>query len=373
MTDFKSKPTEFLVKIAALLLAPIFSVTIMPVAFVTGIIVVIRQLLWPELYYFRKNTSGFDKSISFIWSDIHGDHDRPRWSMQLVLKWLPSHFKVEKQGDGEHGQGFMVSSWFFGLQLYVTVERMFPAKWFEDIGYDGEMKSYIDRTYGWSIHHWGIWFDWASEDYGLAKHRGHQFNINFLDMLIGRHNCRWETINWHEDEIAMQEGSYPVIAFEELRIDSWERWFSKRSTQWTVIAGNWKMFKGWEKDEYAGGRYIGQEYSSGGLSPLKAFNAGPNCEVKGDYLISEGKLYPIRGIMHRLDEKFLPIPGKGENAWDCEDTGRYSVSFSVDAVINDYHDAVRKFRDSILRDRKDENWTPTEIPSFCNVEKVNVL
>lgn len=62
----------------------------------------------------------------------------------------------------------------------------------------------------------------------------------------------------------------------------------------------------------------------------------------------------------------VPVPGKGENAWDCEDDAVHSMGTSASTVS----EAVGKFTQSILRDRErygGKNWLPPKFPVSTKV------
>lgn len=58
----------------------------------------------------------------------------------------------------------------------------------------------------------------------------------------------------------------------------------------------------------------------------------------------------------------VPIPGKGENSHDQEDSAIHSCTFSIDTHTS-HKDAINEFRAGVIKDRErygGANWTPTK-------------
>jgi len=190
----------------------------------------------------------------------------------------------------------------FGFFFALTIERFLSKKWFPH---------YQSRTYGElpeereisiSFHHWSLWWsfwmkphEWDSTD---SKWRRGSFN--FKDLFIGKHTCEWEILETRDGLVSMIEGNYPVRAKQKLRIDKWERWFTEKSITYEVEVG---------------------------------------------HINEEGKYV----------ESSIPIEGKSENSWDCDENGRVSSSFPSKPYcgfnIKNIDDAILFFQLNILQDR----------------------
>lgn len=213
--------------------------------------------------------------------------------------------------DGpERGILFFIS---FGLWFSVRFDGFLP-KWLTPkyiSSYDGsiipderEIKiSFFDWCLNWSF--WMKPHEWNSTDSKLR--RG---SIDFQRLLKGKHTCEWIPINTIYREVQMLEGKYPVRAIENQRIDRLSRWFTKKSISYEVSVG----------------RMVGNEFK----------------------------------------EEYIPIEGKGENSWDCGESGRGSSSFpkkNENYYIRDIEEAVLHFEADVKYDRiryGGINWIPRE-------------
>lgn len=354
-------------KILLALLVPfvVLAITVPLVLFVG-----IRSKWYRNRYYFRKDKNSFGGHLCFIWADIHGSY-KSRWRMKISLNSWHPHWEIEKQGDGEDGRGFQIVSWLPGVSIYITASGMFPEGWFKDESYNGKIVSYINREYGVSFHHWRIWLEWAREDNGMTKDRGLHYSFSFKDFLIGKHSCRWEILGYESHKIAMYEGAYNVVVFKRRRIDSWQRWLSKKRVQWEVICGTWQPHTGFV-DGYNGGWYIGDEAIG-----QNEYRRDQCFEYRGDkpsgnFINYNGHIFLLDNIRMKLSEKFVPVPGKGENSWDCGEDGTQSILFGVDTPIRTYVDAANAFQASVQKTRLrygGKDW----MPERYNELPVNVI
>lgn len=72
-----------------------------------------------------------------------------------------------------------------------------------------------------------------------------------------------------------------------------------------------------------------------------------------------------RPTLYRVNLEFsppfepVPVPGKGENSWDCGENATYGMSCAADTI----EEAIGKFVSSTLRTRTrygGQNWTPKQ-------------
>lgn len=122
--------------------------------------------------------------------------------------------------------------------------------------------------------------------------------IDFRELLFGRNDYKSEVIETHSAEVPMPEGSYPAKV--EIHRDVWTR------RRWPF------------------------------------------------------RLFPLVKITSRIEvEHGVPVPGKGENSWDCGEDAIFSTGSDTPTVAA----AVSAIVSSALRSRESyggRNWRPSE-------------
>ena len=144
---------------------------------------------------------------------------------------------------------------------------------------------YQGRTLEIAVHNGGIWFHlWVAEDDLHGKRpRWRDFVVYPLDLLLGRQEYSCKKLNAQSVVIPLPEGSYPATV--------------------TLECARWKRRR-W---------------------PF------PLVRMTADIDIPQG----------------VPVPGKGENSWDCGDDAIYGMSCAATTV----EEAISKVVSSALRDR----------------------
>lgn len=203
-----------------------------------------------KTFYLSEN---YNKSISF---EIAGFDSTPAIEFRM-------------DGDDQSYQLHLA----FGIGLWITLTRLFPESWFPNK--DHHFGRRRKREIGLAFHHWSLWINlwhdpmcWSNTD-----PKWWAFHIDFKDLIIGKHTCKWNDLGKEQHIISMAEGNYAIQVKKQERIDSWQRWFTRKSISWDVEAGY----------------YEGEEFIK--------------CPI--------------------------PKEGKGENSWDCDEDATYSMSFSA--------------------------------------------
>ncbi len=200
----------------------------------------------------------------------------------------------------------------FGLAFYFRMEGIIPKSWFpsylaEPYGYLPEEKEIRISFFDWCLN-WSFWMrphEWNSTDSKLR--RG---SFDFQRFLKGKHTCEWIPIRTNYRMVNMIEDSYPIRVIENRRVDKWERWFTKESISYDVTVGD--------------------------------FNES------GEFI-----------------QKYIPVEGKGENSWDCGESGTGGCTFPYkkhwNHRIDPIEEAVLYFETDVKRDRiryGGVNWKP---------------
>lgn len=202
-------------------------------------------------------------------------------------------------GDNEVSMSIAVPA----ASLWVTVDM--PATFFKYLGLDyRSRRSYADpteREIGWSIHDWTLWWRlWMPRDQSSSTDpKWRRGNFNVIDALFGDISFSKEHLTTEEVVVPMPEKSYPAKV--EIYRRTWRR------ERWPLEMGPEQLF----------------------------------CS-KVSYEITPSE--PI------------PVPGKGENDWDCGDDAIYSQGGP-----GHVEQAIAGLVESALRARRKyggKNWTP---------------
>lgn len=188
-------------------------------------------------------------------------------------------------------------------------------EWQKKFGKSGDMGfTYEGReiSLSWNIEHHYISWNWWVDPSGWSSKRPkwRDGSFYYLDFLLGRHIYKCEEIESRVVQLDMPEGIYSCHI--QLSKDTWTR----------------KRFPFLKKSRL------------------------------GAMVIPE---YPI------------PVPGKGENSWDC---GEDAV-FSSGCIAATYDEAIQEIKESVMRDRNKygggERWRPSETWDMNYIWKEKVL
>ncbi len=161
---------------------------------------------------------------------------------------------------------------------------------------------------------------------------------------------KWETVaNYHEREISF-------------RVFSWALWWMlwMDDNEWRSDDPKWRRGT-FHIDDF----FLGKNtYSKVDQAPIDAVVHLPEGDypVKVQFFTQTWKRprWPFPRIRHGADvdcETGLPIPGKGENSWDCDDSAYMSIGTSATTVEEAIADATKR----VLERRErygGKNWMP---------------
>lgn len=206
-------------------------------------------------------------------------------------------------GDADRDIDLSVRVPFFGI--YLGAEGILPRRW---QFYNPGQKYPSERTLGVTWHSQALWIDlWRdpAEGWGRggpsfwqdARSAQRHIVIHPLDLLFGRQMCTTEQLAAEAAEVALPEGRYPVRVLIERRTWTRKRWPWPWHTRTSATVES---------------------------------------------------------------EAGLPIPGKGENGWDCDD----DAYFSIGTPAANAADAVRHATAQVLEWRErygGRDWMPAQV------------
>lgn len=171
--------------------------------------------------------------------------------------------------------------------------------------------------YEWAVW-WNLWMrddEWRSTDPKWRRN-----SIHFDRLLMGKHSVAYEVLEEGNFLLPFFEGTYRVKVIKKMRVDSWQRWFTRKSVCFEVEAG----------------------------------------------YMENGKWVE------------LPIPhqGKGENSWDCGEDGTYRMYFHSCNMENkersSLYEGALYFWRSCMRQRE-RYGSASWIPSSYREKSINLL
>lgn len=196
-----------------------------------------------------------------------------RKSITIEIAGWKSHPSIYFRADG--GEGDITFHIALGFGIWITFAGFIPNKWYPRY-YSTYTKNKLpeERELSISIHGGCLWWDfWVSENWSsYTKNKTwRKGNIDFRRLIMGKHKCEWKEIERRQFMLPFLEGNYNVEVIKSYRFDIWQRWPMKKTISYEVIAGY-----------YENGEFIA---------------------------------------------KPVPVEGKGENSWDCDEDATYSCYF----------------------------------------------
>jgi hypothetical protein len=210
----------------------------------------------------------------------------------------------------------------FGFGIWITFERFLPRSWYPTYESKTHGKLPDEREISLSIHGWRFWWNfWVSEEWSSwTKNKTWRKGCwHIVDWIKGKHKHERNEIERHEHVLPFFEGNYNVEVIKFQRIDKWARWPTKKAISWEVKAGYYKD-----------GKFI---------------------------------------------EKPIPVEGKGENSWDCDENATYSMSFPGHPYrknIQSSYDAALYFWHSMMKDRE-RRGSAKWVPKAYSNKPLNIL
>lgn len=203
-------------------------------------------------------------------------------------------------GDGDRDVDFSLRIPYFGV--YLSAEDVWPRRW---KFYNPGQKYPSSREFSVKWHNLALWIAlWRDPDEGYgrggpsfwkdARSSQRHIVIHPFDLLLGRHHYEAETLVEQAAEVELPEGCYPAQVTVQRQTWTRPRWpWSKRS------------------------------------------------RISATVKIEQG----------------LPIPGKGENGWDCDDDAYFSIGTPTATVA----EAVRYAAEQVIKQRAryaSADWVP---------------
>ena len=200
----------------------------------------------------------------------------------------------------------------FGIGIWLSFTRFLPKRFYP--------KYYSDFGYGWlpderevaiRFHHGSLWWDfWVSDQWSsYSKNRTWRKGCwRIVDGIKGKHTYTKKEIDRREFVLPFLEGCYNVEIIKYDRTDKWTRWFTQKIICFEARAGY-----------YEGGQWI---------------------------------------------ELGIPVEGKGENSWDCDEDATYSMYFPGHPIhkgVYSCYEAALYFWHSMMMNREkygSAKWLP---------------
>jgi hypothetical protein len=228
-------------------------------------------------------------------------------SISLEIVGFNQNPSIYLRVDGHEREVKFHFSLFIGI--WITFENFLPKSWYPT--YESQFGNGTlgcEKEISIQFHNSALWWCfWKDDDYSFHKSwRKGVFNFN--DFFKGKHDCIWNELERKQFVLPFFEGNYNVEVVRKQRVDTWQRWFTKKSISFEVLAGY---------------------YENG------TFKAKP-----------------------------IPVEGKGENSWDCDEDGTYSMSFAgqpYNKQNKNCYDAALYFWNSMMQSRErygHAKWTP---------------
>lgn len=174
-----------------------------------------------NLLKFHTRKHWYFKSGKIIGLEITGCHQTPHLSFRM---------------DGDEQEVQLHIALFIGVWL--TFARFIPMSWFpkrksslSDNGWLPDECAFKVYWYEWGLW-WNFWMpkhEWNSND--PKWRRG---CIHFDNLIIGKRTVRWEPLDRDRFYLPFFEGCYQVVVTKKLLIETWPRWFTRKSISFEV-------------------------------------------------------------------------------------------------------------------------------------------
>jgi hypothetical protein len=260
---------------------------------------------WQNLNEKKDGTTGsmFKHGRAWIYSKWEDERAQRRKELHLEWSLFTKFWALEFSvgtGDADDGLSLWVACGLFSL--HVSFEGILSRKFVERMQEKakstkglGYAYMALPRSTGVKIHGNTIWFEiWNTEDWSSEQPKWMSFNFGVVDFLFGKEKYETKVVAESTGEIILSDGVHSVKI--QLTEDSWKR-----------------------------------------------------------------PRLPKPMIVRRArieSEKGIPVPGKGENSWDCDDDAIFSSTFPADS----FDAALNHLRESVLKTRQQyggANWLPS--------------
>lgn len=234
-------------------------------------------------------------------------------SIHIEISGWSSSPSIYFRSDGsEREHSFHIG---LGIGIWICFERCLSEKWYP--------KNYDEKEFSLQIHGGSFWWNfWISEEWSsYSKNKTWRKGcFHFVDKIKGKH--KYEKKSEHVDQFLLPfvEGIYNVEITKYARTDSYSHWPTKKMTTFEVKAGYYDEKGNWK-------------------------------------------------------DKPVPVEGKGENSWDCDEDATYAMSFPGEPYKKDLkstYDAALYFWHSMMKSRE-RRASPKWIPKEFKDQKLKIL
>lgn len=123
------------------------------------------------------------------------------------------------------------------LGVWITFQNFIPNSWYPQrkSSYNSEPLP-DERALKIYWFEWAIWWNlWMPEDeWNSTDPKWRRGSIHFDRLLMGKHSCEWQNLDGGKFVLPFFEGVYEVEVIKKLRIDSFTRWFTRKSISFEV-------------------------------------------------------------------------------------------------------------------------------------------
>jgi len=214
-----------------------------------------------------------------------------------------------------------------GFAVYISLNGWIPRSWFPTMSYTKGGDRYPEeREISLKIHGGHFWWNfWVSDDWSswTKNKTWRKGNFDFMGMLKGKHKYERREADRRQFLLPFLEGLYNVEVIKFDRTDSYTHWPTRRMVSWEVRAGYYE---------------------------------GPPNEAN-------------------WKDKPIPVEGKGENSWDCDEDATWSISFPGPPYKKDLNTpylAALYFWHSMMKSRE-QRGSAKWIPQGFKEKKLNII
>lgn len=310
----------------------IFPVIYFPI-FLTSIIIA-RASFW----LYRRNSIDYHRRVRNNAVEFFPPYDLK--GKKIKFGYYPNfnsaHWELNFDGSSEEGREIQIDYWIFFMQVHISFHNFFPKSWYpkyKDSSRD--LKPWGESTYGFYIHHWNLWLHWDYDGSGWRHNKG-CINFDLVRALKGKDNFNRVLKNFRTYVMNFPEGPHPLIIIKEEQRREYQRWWTDHHTAFHLIPGYWVPYRGDLMD------------SEFGLIRSTHEN-GHYYEDLGNYyrVIKTDDISKVL-ITHVIQCHPIPIPGKGTESYNMEDTATYSA---YDGRSSSFEDAYGRLIGDIMKTR----------------------
>lgn len=122
------------------------------------------------------------------------------------------------------------------ISVYLTLGNVIPRSWYPTYRSSNYGDLPDERAFKIYWFEWAIWWNfWMREhEWSSSDPKWRRGSVHFDRILKGKHTCQWENIDGGKFLLPFFEGVYEVEVIKKLRIDSYSRWFTRKSISFEV-------------------------------------------------------------------------------------------------------------------------------------------